>query len=66
MRRIMDQCANGKDCFGRTLARVTINGQDIGEQMVAAGFCRTVGRQSPRLVPIARALKSVCAWASIE
>ena len=45
MRRIMASASgpvqimrNGKDRFGRTLARVTINGQDIGEQMVAAGF----------------------------
>jgi endonuclease YncB( thermonuclease family) len=29
---------NGKDRFGRTLARVTIDGQDIGEQMIKAGF----------------------------
>jgi endonuclease YncB( thermonuclease family) len=45
MRRIIESARgpvqitrNGRDRFGRTLGRVTINGQDIGEQMVKMGF----------------------------
>jgi|SRR5215471_5175961 len=37
----------GHDRFGRTLARLTINGRDVGEEMVAARMAVVFGRGRP-------------------
>lgn len=51
--RSLEILREGQDRYGRTLARITIDGEDLGERMVTAGLAaRWTGRQWDWCAPI--------------